>query len=206
MRLPSGQQGLLRCLRRKAQLVASVGHGSCLPQTRRSGQTPGKDGNSALLGASPSVRRLTSRRCRASSRESGSGGGGCWSGGATSLLSQCPPVPPPPPPIGPTSAALCRRRHQPPLPSHLCGSQGRCPITVLRDLLIKMAQPLIPDPLRGWGSPDLRPSERRDRSLPSTLGALPGLSTCSRWPSAIAFITGPFVIMSSSPTARQALG
>lgn len=133
-------------------------------------------------------------------------GGGCWSGGATSPLSQCPPVPPPPPPIGPTSAALCRRRHQPPLPSHLCGSQGRCPITVLRDLLIKMAQPLIPDPLRGWGSPDLRPSERRDRSLPSTLGALPGLSTCSRWPSAIAFITGPFVIMSSSPTARQALG
>lgn len=77
--------------------------------------------------------------------------GRCWSGGATSPLNQCPPIPPPPAPIGARSAALCCQRHQPPLPSHLCGSRGRCPITVLCDLLIKMTQPLIPD--QGVGVP-----------------------------------------------------
>ena len=74
------------CQRRKAQQVLNVGHGSLLPQTQRSGQTPEEDRTSALLRASPSV-RLTAQGCRGSSRMSESGQEG-WSGGATSPLSQ----------------------------------------------------------------------------------------------------------------------
>ena len=131
---------------------------------------------------------------------------GGWSGGATCRLSQR--AHPPlllPHQSGPGQQCCAHEGISLPCPA-VSVVLGRCPITVLRDLLIKMAQPLIPDSLRGWGSPDRRPSERRDCSLPSTLGALPGLSTRSRWPSAMAFITGPFVIMSSSPAASQALG